>query len=164
MEEWITVVHEKEKRRYNKEWYSIWNQFKREFPELIRRGTSYEPYPYGQMDILVSIPGKGKLIYNPVGTSNGKIQWVEHWVDEQELKRKELEAKKRDAENRQAMYKTFLSMVRFYQREFGATQKDIAELSGYSRQTINEYMNGRAIPKPNTMRKIIKALDMDIDN
>ena len=158
---WIEIVQEKEKRKYHKEWYSIWMQFKKEFPELITRGTRYEPYIYGHMDILVSIPNKGKLIYNPVGTANGKIRWLERWTDEGNHKQKKIENKKRDEENRLELYETFLSTVRFYQREFNATQDDIAKRSGYSRKSINEYLNGKSIPKVSTMKTIIKSLGVD---
>lgn len=155
---WIEVVPEKEKRKYDKEWYSIWKQFKKEFPELITRGTRYEPYVYGHMDILVSIPNKGKLVYNPVGTANGKIQWLERWTNEGNYDQRQMENKKREKEKRLELYETFLDTVQSYRREFNATQDDIAKRSGYSRKSINEYLNGKSIPKVSTMKTIIKSL------
>lgn len=142
-----------EPMRYMRGYRKVLLQFKRDHPELWKRGISYEPYGY--MSIKISIPGKGRLIYDPVGTTKGKITWLEHWVDENESKCLE-------DEKRSDMYQTFLNKIRFYQREFGATQEDIAKLSGVSSRSIRKYLNGYAVPKVSTMRKICESLGLSI--
>lgn len=141
--------------RYMKGYRKFMQQFKEDYPNLCTRGMTYEPNGY--MEIKIRIPGKGIFIYNPVGTRKTKLKVIERWVDEKEEKRIE-------REKRSDMYKTFLSMIRFYQKTYGSTQEDIAKLSGISRQSINKYLSGSVIPKVSTMRQICDSLDLDIDN
>lgn len=175
--DWLEIIHEEEPRRYHKGYRQIWLQFKEDYPELIERGTTYEPYGY--MEITIHIPGLSPFVYNQVGTSGCNFRINGRWYSYDEIRqmkirseqkeiedkrRREIEAKKSKEEYRSKMYKSFLSMLRYYQKAYGATQEDIAELSGYSRKTINEYMTGKAMPKVSTMRKICEALDLCIDD
>lgn len=102
------------------------------------------------------IPRKGKLIYNSVGAGGTKIRWVEGpYEDERELKQMEREM-------RPDMYQNFLREIDWYQKITGASQGDIARLTGVSRKSINKYLSGVNPPKVSTMRKIVDALGIDI--
>lgn len=131
----------------------LFKMFKEDYPDLCIRGTTFEPYGY--MEIRVYIPNKGKLIYNAVGVESGKIRWEERWTDP-ELERLYEKDKRPD------MYQTFLSEIYIYQKETGASQEDIAKLSGVSRKSINRYLSGIVMPKTSTMRKICESLGIDI--
>ena len=60
------------------------------------------------------------------------------------------------------MYQNFLREIDYYQEITGATQVDIARITGISRQSINKYLQGAKVPKVSTMRKIAEALGIDI--
>ena len=111
-----------------KEWRRIFRMFKKDYPEFDVRGLNFEPYQY--QEIRVYVPGKGKLIYNPVGVKSGKIRWEERWNDE-----KRVEQENRDS--RPGMYQRFLSEINILQKETGMTQGDISEVTGGSRKSIN---------------------------
>lgn len=132
----------------------LFRQFRKEFPNLWTYGTNWEPHGYREIRII--IPGKGSLIYNEVGTFNGKIIW------EAPPKEDPKEIKKKEREMRPEMYQKFLEEIHWYQYCTGATQGDIAKYSGVSRQKINAYITGRCVPKVITMRKIADALGLDI--
>ena len=137
-----------------REYKRLFRRFKQEYSELIVRGTGF--IPYGYQEILIMIPRKGKLIYNSVGSGGTKIRWVEGpHEDERELKQ-------REREMRPDMYQNFLREIDWYQKITGASQGDIARLTGVSRQSINKYLSGVNSPKVSTMIKIADALGIDI--
>lgn len=131
-------------------WKKIFRWFKEAYPELYVRGTCFEPYAY--MEIRVYIPRKGKVIYNPVGNT---LKWEERWEDPIQKKREE-------HEKRPDLYQRFLSEIDIYQKETGASQGQIAELSGISRRSINKYLSGVVMPKTSTMIHIADSLGLDI--
>lgn len=136
-----------------REYKRLFRSFKEEYSELIARGTNF--IPYGYQEILVLIPGKGKLIYNSVGAGGTKIRWIERWTDEKV-------EKQREREKRPDMYQNFLREIGWYQKNTGASQGDIARLTGVSRKSINKYLSGANTPKVSTMRKIADALGINI--
>ena len=131
----------------------LYRKFKEEYPELVRYGTQWFAYGYQAIEIL--IPRVGKLIFRDGGSYIGTIEWLEHWVDERAVKQKE-----RDM--RPEMYLNFLREIDHYQKMTGSSQKDIAEATGLSRQSINKYLSGETAPKVSTMKKICDALGIDI--
>lgn len=143
-------IHVGDGGRYYK---GLFNKFKCEHPELLCYGTWWEPHGY--REIKVDIPRQGVLLYNEIGTTTGKITWIKRYIDEQVVKQKEREM-------RPDMYRRFLSEIDIYQRETGATQGEIASMTGFSRKSINRYLSGTVIPKVSTMRIIANELDIDI--
>lgn len=136
--------------RYHKR---LFRQFREEFPNLWEYGTNWEPHGY--REIRIFIPSKGILIYNEVGTSNGKITWEVRREDPRLIKQREREL-------RPEMYQNFLRELDSYQKRSGFSQRNIAMMTGVSRQKINAYINGKSIPKVSTMRKIADTLGLDI--
>lgn len=137
-----------------REYKRIFRWFKKDYPELCVRGINF--LPYGYQEILVIIPRKGKLIYNSVGVEGTKIEWLEGpYEDERNIKQ-------REREYRPEMYQNFLREIDYYQEITGATQVDIARITGVSRKSINKYLQGAKAPKVSTMRKIAEALGIDI--
>ena len=130
--------------------YTVIKRFKEKHPEMIRRGTSYEPYDH--MSIMVRIPGVGKIIYEYFGD---KITWLEHWIDDEEVKR-------REKEERPNIYNKFCRSIELYMIDNHLTQQQFADIVGISRQSLIKYLNHHAIPKVNTMRRICKEINIDI--
>lgn len=137
-----------------REYKRIFRWFKEDYPELCVRGINF--LPYGYQEILVIIPRKGKLVYNSVGVEGTKIKWLEGPYEDERI------IKQREREYRPEMYQNFLREIDHYQEITGATQVDIARITGISRQSINKYLQGAKAPKVSTMRKIAEALGIDI--
>lgn len=137
-----------------REYKRIFRWFKEDYPELCVRGINF--LPYGYQEILVIIPRKGKLIYNSVGVEGTKIKWLEGPYEDERI------IKQREREYRPEMYQNFLREIDYYQEITGATQVDIARITGVSRKSINKYLQGAKAPKVSTMRKIAEALGIDI--
>lgn len=132
----------------------MYRKFKADFPELVVRGTTYSPN--GPSEINIDIPRKGSLIYTSFGVKETRIRWVDGPHEDTLL------IKERERETRPDMYQDFLREIELYQRMTSASQGDIARLSGVSRKSINKYLSGVVAPKVSTMRKICKALEIDI--
>lgn len=127
----------------------LFRDFRNAYPELWCRGCFYELS--GHMQILIRIPGKGKVIYEWFGN---KLTWVEHYETDEEIKRKK-------RTKRVKTYGYFLFRVNEEMEVRNLTQQDIADMSGVSRKSINRYLGERAIPKMSTMRQIASALGID---
>lgn len=125
-------------------------RFKQTYPNLIKRGTSYEPYYKNSM--IVRIPTVGKLIYDKI---DNKVTWLEHGEDNEELRR-------REKERRPELYEQFRYIVEHYLRDNRMTHQQFADLVGVSRQSLSKYLNGDAIPKISTMKRICKTINIDI--
>lgn len=134
----------------SKDFKAAVNKFKERYPELIRWGINY--IPRDCLSIMVYIPGRGKLIYEPL---IDRITWLEHWTDEKEIKEQERRM-------RPAMYEQFRSDVTRYLIDHHMTQQQFADMVGLSRFSINRYLNGELIPKTSTMRQIYKIMNIDI--
>lgn len=132
----------------------MYGRFKQDFPELVVRGASFSPN--GPYEITIIIPRKGKVVYNPIGVKETRLKWIDGPYEDK------LVIKQREREMRPDMYQAFLSEIEYYQKMTGASQGDIARLSGVSRKSINKYLSGVVAPKVSTMRKICEALDIDI--
>lgn len=130
--------------------YKVFNEFKKRYPHLVRRGMSYEPYDQGA--ITVYIPGVGKLIYENL---HHKIVWLEHWEDEKLIRQ-------REKEQRPEIYERFRMSVGNYMRTNHMTHQEFADMVGISRQMLSKYLNGDVIPKVSTMRRICKNIHIDI--
>lgn len=128
----------------------LFAEFRKRYPDLWEYGTTY--YGCGFQTIRVRIPNKGCVEYNRFANS---LRWIDRHGD------KEYEKALR-VEKRNDMYAYFLKNISEYQTNTGATQGEIAKLSGISRQKINEYINGKRIPKIDTMNKILKSLERKV--
>ena len=62
----------------------MFKDFREDYPNLWRRGSSFENY--NDMSIRVRIPGVGKVIYNPYKRT---IEWEEKYKDPQQVKEDE---------------------------------------------------------------------------
>lgn len=131
-------------------WKNIFKQFRQTYPELWVHGTSFQPYGY--LVIKIWIPTKGIILYN---YQTEDITWLEHWVDEKAIKLTE-------DEMRPEMYDTFCFVVERYMKDRHLTQQQFADKVGISRMSLNAYLNGRKIPKVNTMRRICEAIHINI--
>lgn len=132
----------------------MYGRFKIDFPELVVRGATFSPN--GPYEISIIIPRRGKVIYNPIGVKETRLKWIDGPYEDERV------IKEREREMRPDMYQTFLSEIEQYQRFTGASQRDIARMSGVSRKSINKYLSGVVAPKVSTMRKICGALNIDI--
>lgn len=128
----------------------IFERFKLKYPQLMRRGISYEPDD--AQSIKIYIPGVGKLIYELYGDT---ITWLEHWVDEQEIKEHE-------KERRPKMYIYFCFVIDEYMRNNKLTQQQFADLVGISRRSLIKYLNGDAVPKVSTMQQICESINIQL--
>lgn len=124
----------------------LFRQFREEFPSLWEYGTIWEPHGY--REIRIHIPTKGVLFYNEVGTSGGKIVWDKLFLNKRV--------------QRELMYEEFIDELKAYQEAAELTQGELAEMSGVSRKKMNEYLNGRSIPKISTMEKIAEELGLHV--
>jgi transcriptional regulator with XRE-family HTH domain len=55
-----------------------------------------------------------------------------------------------------------LEELKRVRRSKGLTQQDLAELAGVSQYTITEIETGRREARPSTLRKLAKALDVEV--
>jgi DNA-binding XRE family transcriptional regulator len=127
----------------------LFRDFRDAYPDLWRRGSDYQLIGY--MSILVSIPAVGKLKYEYFGD---KITWLERWEDPRATKRLDEERRRKD-------YSYFQFAVQDKMDELGLSQGDVADITGYSRKSINAYLTGRSIPKLSTMIDITEALGIE---
>lgn len=128
----------------------IFAEFKKLYPELCERGMTH--HGHGFETIRIRMPKKGCVEYNRFRKS---LTWLDHNGD------KQYETTQRN-KRRESMYKIFIESVNRYISDNNITQSYIAELSGISRQKINEYINGKSIPKVSTMYKILNSLNVDV--
>lgn len=126
----------------------LFRDFRKDYPELWRPGANYQLVNF--MTIMIWSPGVGKFTYEWHGK---KIKWIECWEDERENKRIE-------RERRPKLYRYFKCLLEDYMETTGCTQQNIADMTGISRKSINEYLNGRQIPKSSTMYHILDSLKL----
>ena len=122
----------------------IFSEFRDLYPEYWRRGTSY--IGLDEDSIEVRIPEVGKLIYNYY---YDEIEWLEKYEPIQK-------------EDRSELYIRFKQAVENYIDEYDVTHQEFADYVDISRQMLSKYLNGDAIPKIDTMRRICKIIDIDI--
>ena len=127
----------------------LFNDFRESYPDLWRRGSSYQLVGY--MTILICIPTVGKLTYEYFGD---RINWIEKWDDPREIRRQEEERRMKD-------YSYFRFAVNERMERLGLSQGDVSDITGYSRKSINAYLTGRSIPKLSTMINITRDLGID---
>ena len=124
-------------------WRMVFEDFKNTYPDLWKRGTSYEPSNF--MEINIFIPGDGKYKYDYYGK---KLTLVEKYLTiEQE---RYLKVFKRE----EAVRKMAIDM-----RERKVTQRKLSQVSGISRESINAYISGRKTPKQSTLDKLTGAMN-----
>lgn len=128
----------------------LFRDFREAYPELWCRGCYYKLS--GFMEITISIPNKGKVIYEYFGN---KLTWIDRWENPEEVRRRERNI-------RDNTYEYFLERVSMKMIERDLTQQDIADMSGISRMSINKYLGRRAMPKMSTMIQICESLGIDI--
>lgn len=104
------------------------------------------------MVINVLIPNIGKVRYDYF---DNELTWLEVWEDPRKTKRLE-------NEHRPQTYEYFCSAVKRYMNDNQMTQEEFAEMVDISRRSLIKYLNGRAIPKVNTMQRILKIINANI--
>ena len=129
-------------------WDSIFEDFRRTYPSVWRRGTVFQPY--GFMTILIIVPGVGKFKYEYYG---------KHLITIEEFEDKEAKRWDRIDERERRIIEMKEDLPRIM-RERNLTQQDVADLSGVSRESINKYLSGRKSPKLSTLEKIYSGLDL----
>lgn len=130
-------------------WQRIFDDFKKTYPTLWRRGTVFQPYDF--MTILVTIPGVGKYTYEYY---HKRLITIEEFEDEESKRWDRIEERERRVEN----FKVDIPQI---MEERNLTQQEISELTGVSRVSINQYLSGNKIPKLSTIEKIYKGLSLD---
>ena len=128
----------------------LFAEFRKRYPELWEYGTTY--YGRGFDTIRIRMPTKGCVEFNRFSNT---LVWLDRNGD------KDYEAKQR-ADRKANMHRNFIQLLHDYQKLHNASQGMIAKQTGISRRKINEYLNGKAIPKISTMKKILEALDIDM--
>lgn len=134
-------------------WKHLFQLFRREYPELWNYGTQWKPDEKDSIRIIN--PRKGEFVYRLVYLNHGIIEWKQRWRTDNDIKKEEQSI-------RSDMYQIFLSEIDLYQKETGASQGDIAAMTGISRQSINKYLSGSVVPKVSTMRRIAEKLKFNI--
>lgn len=127
----------------------LFKDFRRAYPELWRYGTEYDLC--GFMTIHIKIPTVGVVTYEHFGD---KLTWLERWEDPKEQRRREIESRMKE-------YGYFKFVVLDKMEFENLSQRDVANITGYSRKSINEYLTGKSIPKRSTMIAITEALGID---
>lgn len=128
----------------------ILKEFKSLHPDLWTRGSMCTICGY--MTAEIRIPTKGIILYN---IETDTITWLERWVDEKEVKRKEKEKRPKN-------YIYFCFVISEYLKKHRMTQQEFADMVGISRRSLSKYLNGNAIPKSSTMRNILNQINIDI--
>ena len=125
-------------------------RFKQAYPELNRYGNTYQEC--GNMVINILIPNVGKVRYDYF---DNELTWLEVWEDPRKTKRLE-------NEYRPQTYEFFCSAIKQYMDDNQMTQEEFAEMVDISRRSLIKYLNGHAIPKVNTMQRILKTININI--
>ena len=125
-------------------------RFKTKYPDLDRHGNTY--IPDGTMNLIVLIPGRGKLNYS---CSNDRIIWLQRYEDERDLKT-------RAKSLRPIVYEDFCEKVTQYMRYHKMTNQEFCDQAGISRKSLSKYLNHDSIPKLDTMRRICEKMNIDI--
>ena len=129
----------------------LFKDFRRDYPELWRYGTQYQLYDF--MTILIKIPTVGVVTYQKRQCDN-VLTWLERWEDPNEKRFRKHADHMKD-------YNYFVCMIEDIMKERDLTQGDIADITGYSRVSINRYMMGKTIPKRETMKEIADILGFE---
>ena len=127
----------------------LFKDFRDTYPELWRYGSEFELC--GFMTILIKIPTVGVVVYEYFGN---KITWLERWEDPKDLKRRKKELRLKEYD-----YFKFIVLDKMELEKL--SQRDVANITGYSRKSINEYLSGKSIPKRSTMVAIMDALGVE---
>ena len=130
-------------------WRMIFDDFKKTYPALWRRGTVFQPHDF--MTILVTIPGVGKYTYEYY---HKRLITIEEFEDEEAKRWDRIEEYERRVED----FKVDIPRI---MEERDLTQQDVSELTGISRVSINQYLSGKKTPKLSTIEKIYKGLRLD---
>lgn len=128
----------------------LFQDFREAHPDLWRWGADYQLVDF--MKILIRSPGVGKFTYE---FFDDKITWIEHWEDETETKKLNRDLRAKD-------YVLFRNLIFEFMDRTGATQQDIADISGVSRQSISKYLSCKSIPKSSTMNQICESLGIEL--
>lgn len=121
----------------------VFKDFKRAYPDLWRRGTTYQPENF--MSIIVFVPGDGKYRYEYFGN---KLTLLERYLTPKQVKTwNSFQREERVREIAEEM------------QERRITQMELAERSGISRQSINHYITGKKTPKASTLQRMEEGLE-----
>lgn len=134
-------------------WKHLFQLFRREYPELWNYGTQWKPDEKDSIRIIN--PRKGEFVYRLVYLNHGIIEWETRWETNVDIRKEEQSI-------RPGMYQNFLSEITRYQKETGASQGEIASITGMSRKSINKYLSGSVMPKVSTMRQIAEKLNLNV--
>ena len=128
-------------------WAMVFDDFRKTYPNVWKRGTSYEPCDF--MAITVVIPGDGKYKYEYYGK---KLTLV-----------KKYQTKKREKYSQIFERGQEVRKMEKVMRERKITQRRLSQVSGISRESINGYISGRKTPKQSTLVKLTNAMNKIID-
>lgn len=128
-------------------WQMLFDDFKKTYPRVWRKGTSYQPN--GFMSLLITVPGLGKFTYEYFRKT---LEMVEEFETSSERKT-------RLQNERNNLLTKFMEEVPKIMKENKISQRALSDMSGVSRQSINKYLSGKKIPKTTTMNQIYDALN-----
>ena len=128
-------------------WAMVFDDFRKTYPNVWRRGTSYEPYDF--MAITVIVPGDGKYKYECYGK---KLTLVEKYQTKKREKYSQIFERGQEVRKMEKVM-----------RERKITQRRLSQVSGISRESINGYISGRKTPKQSTLVKLTNAMNKIID-
>ena len=128
-------------------WAMVFDDFRKTYPDVWRRGTSYEPYDF--MAITVIVPGDGKYKYEYYGK---KLTLVEKYQTKKREKYSQIFERGQEVRKMEKVM-----------RERKITQRRLSQVSGISRESINGYISGRKTPKQSTLVKLTNAMNKIID-
>lgn len=128
-------------------WAMVFDDFRKTYPNVWRRGTSYEPYDF--MAITVIVPGDGKYKYEYYGK---KLTLVEKYQTKKREKYSQIFERGQEVRKMEKVM-----------RERKITQRRLSQVSGISRESINGYISGRKTPKQSTLVKLTNAMNKIID-
>lgn len=125
----------------------LFRDFREAYPNKWRKGTSY--LPDGFMSIKVRIPNDGEYKYEYFGN---KLTLIEPYMDPIKMKYWKI------FEREQQMF-----LIASTMKKRGINQSYLSEMTGISRQSINQYISGKRVPKQSTIDIMMTALGIEDD-
>lgn len=131
------------KKKMNKIWDSVFDDFEIHYPEIADRVVDW--YPSSQMEITIKVEDGTKYRYDFFDKSMYRIFTNQDNCDDEVGWRNK-----------------FARELNRKIRNFGYTQEKLSDVTGISRVTISKYSNGTATPSSYNLIKIAKALECSV--
>lgn len=113
--------------------------------DLCERGMVKSLDKSGRLEIV--IPSRGTLLYD------ADFDMIE-WVDKREVIDKDI--------SRNESYEKFCEVIEDYTYANHMSDQKFADMVGISRRMLSRYLNGHAVPKLSTMKRICESIGVDI--